>query len=1033
MPLDDILRQVASPDPLLAAPAADAYLDLTIESGTEPRAPPRPGTEQQQQPPAAQQSRPPEEPSMTDEERWPWIGRSQLYQLRAEGRSEDNIDLINRTSAPTFDPTASSSSSRPTPTGPPTTLRPGAAPSTTLDAEMTPAAVDDFVGSLFPEEPIIQEAPEEPHDYIPEEPRDYIPEETRDDISEEQFDLVTDPVADLPEHDRVEMRKRYRPLDDVPLGARLPKNVRFNPEPPPPPRGEVRTLDPSPATPRPKWAKSEAQNAALDDVPVSIRAQLNPQRGVPDHSVLEISANMHEDIQVLLVGRARSKEIKMKDLNIKQREAVRKAMGDEWQKWVNFTATQALSEDEFARLQREHPANARPVDTRWVLTEKSPGVYKARLVVIGCQEARLSLRSDSPTGSTLGFNLVLMCSAQHGWGLRSYDAQSAYLQAGGISRLLLLRLPGVDPPPGTLPNQIVKACGSIYGTRDAGRGWYLFLKEHFKKYGWRELRLEKAVYVWLDRDGKLRAIAHSHVDDLLTAYDKNCKEVLDILDNLQRELHMKMKQNDFLYCGKWVTANDQHVMATQADAADALEDIELPAEWIRDKTMMLPAEYQTAYRSAVGMLLWLAGQTRADLSFATSKAARRSGRATIEDALEVNHIIAQARTYRTSGLVFWRGTGGLGPDVSILAWADASFANVEGVRSQCGHITSLTSSPRLYSEGRFDTGCVILWQSATVKRVVRSTLAAEAYGISEGVETAQWVRHVMAEILNPDASLTDIETHAVKRIIHAVTDSQNLADNVDNDAGASADKRLRIVVAMLREAFSLAENAYLTWIPTWRMLADALTKLVCGSMLRAALSGQRFTATPPVKRDPASAKMPTRAPPVLAGQVVKTLLASSLARTASASSDTMEAFHYINDIYFIVKVPFRVFSVLVFFTLVMVFLTLVAALFFGLYTQTMGKTTTSTPTSARSAVASSSSATTTPPSTRTRVDTPRMSVTEAPGGPEPPPAIPIGTEVPPPPPRTALEAATTAAARSRRSLERVRALQELRRLQTIHR
>ena len=120
----------------------------------------------------------------------------------------------------------------------------------------------------------------------------------------------------------------------------------------------------------------------------------------------------------------------MKDLNIKQREAVRKAMGDEWQKWVNFTATQALSEDEFARLQREHPANARPVDTRWVLTEKSPGVYKARLVVIGCQEARLSLRSDSPTGSTLGFNLVLMCSAQHGWGLRSYDAQSAYLQAG---------------------------------------------------------------------------------------------------------------------------------------------------------------------------------------------------------------------------------------------------------------------------------------------------------------------------------------------------------------------------------------------------------------------------------------------------------------------------------------------------------------------------------------------------------------------------------------------------------------------------
>ena len=199
---------------------------------------------------------------------------------------------------------------------------------------------------------------------------------------------------------------------------------------------------------------------------------------------------------------------------------------------------------------------------------------------------------------------------------------------------------------------------------------------------------------------------------------------------------MKMKQDDFLYCGKWATANDQYVMATQAAAADALEDIDIPAEWMRDTTMMLPAEYQTAYRSAVSMLLWLAGQTRADFSVATSKAARRSGSATVEDALEVNHIIAQARLHRTSRLEFWRGTGGLGPDVSILSWADASLANVEGVRSQCGHITSLTSSPRLYSEGRFDTGCVILWQSATVKRVVRSTLAAEAYGISEGIETA---------------------------------------------------------------------------------------------------------------------------------------------------------------------------------------------------------------------------------------------------------------------------------------------------------
>ena len=141
---------------------------------------------------------------------------------------------------------------------------------------------------------------------------------------------------------------------------------------------------------------------------------------------------------------------------------------------------------------------------------------------------------------------------------------------------------------------------------------------------------------------------------------------------------------------------------------------------------------------------------------------------------------------------------------------------------------------------------------------------------------------------------------------------------------------------MLREAFSLAENAYLTWIPTWRMLADALAKLVCGSMLRATLSGQRFTASPPVKRESASAKMPTRAPSALAGQVVKTLVASSLVRPATASSEAVEAFAYLGDLY------------LVTIMILGLYIAIITITTFVLYMQFMGKTTTSTTPMARS-------------------------------------------------------------------------------------
>ena len=50
--------------------------------------------------------------------------------------------------------------------------------------------------------------------------------------------------------------------------------------------------------------------------------------------------------------------------------------------------------------------------------------------------------------------------------------QSLLEPPGGLpDRLLLLRLPAVRPPPGTVPNQVVRANTAIYGTKDAGRHW----------------------------------------------------------------------------------------------------------------------------------------------------------------------------------------------------------------------------------------------------------------------------------------------------------------------------------------------------------------------------------------------------------------------------------------------------------------------------------------------------------------------------------------------------------------------------------
>ncbi len=72
--------------------------------------------------------------------------------------------------------------------------------------------------------------------------------------------------------------------------------------------------------------------------------------------------------------------------------------------------------------------------------------------------------------------MVISFGSQKGWSLSQWNAGSPYLQSEGLDRALLLRLPN-PAPPGHKPGDIVVATGAIYGTKDAGRQWYLHLRK----------------------------------------------------------------------------------------------------------------------------------------------------------------------------------------------------------------------------------------------------------------------------------------------------------------------------------------------------------------------------------------------------------------------------------------------------------------------------------------------------------------------------------------------------------------------------
>ena len=177
---------------------------------------------------------------------------------------------------------------------------------------------------------------------------------------------------------------------------------------------------------------------------------------------------------VLFTRRAANKEVQYDALVKSQHLRVDAAMFREWDKWNEFGVTKFLSKKQLNDIMKRNP-DQKIVGTRWVFTEKTiqgKPDYKARL-----------------TGSRDAFFMTLSAASQSGWDYSVFDAQSAYLQSDGIKRLLLLRMPHKNPPPGTKPGQVFVATGSIYGTRDALRAWFEHSKKVLEAAGFLESRL----------------------------------------------------------------------------------------------------------------------------------------------------------------------------------------------------------------------------------------------------------------------------------------------------------------------------------------------------------------------------------------------------------------------------------------------------------------------------------------------------------------------------------------------------------------
>ena len=500
-------------------------------------------------------------------------------------------------------------------------------------------------------------------------------------------------------------------------------------------------------------------------------------------------------------------------------------MKSEWGNWVGFEAAEPIDP-------KDVPPGVKVIGTRWVHTDKNqrqrqagkkvPELAKSRIVVQGHQE-RNEIRADAPTASVLAVNLLCSVAASSKWKIEMADASNAYLQSDGISRLLILRPPDPLPDP-ALAGMYLRAKGTIYGTRDAGRGWWLKLKRVLTEAGWRPHPLEPAFFTFHAKDGSLQGLMTSHVDDLLYCGDGT--EYRASLDKIIAEIKLKIKTESFVYCGKLIAQDEDYtIKINQADAANALEFIHLDRERRRHLDLKLTPEEKSDLRRVVGSLQWLARQSRSDLAAHASLVAQTIGDPRIADAVEANRAVKAAHERSGTGLVFRSDVNIDYHNGVIFCCSDASFANVpepgstEKIKSQSGHIIGIGTNP----QRTFHPLEVV---SAQIRRVCRSTLAAEANSLLEAAESADYIRFVIAATFHRDLPLNEMDGNELLLPVMWYTDAKSLYDVVTRDTSMAADKRLRLILAQLRELIA-QPGVRMEWVDTQLMLADALTKLEC--------------------------------------------------------------------------------------------------------------------------------------------------------------------------------------------------------------
>ena len=260
----------------------------------------------------------------------------------------------------------------------------------------------------------------------------------------------------------------------------------------------------------------------------------------------------------------------------------------------------------------------------------------------------------------------------------------------------------------------------------------------------------------------------------------------------------------FKYIGLQITQSSDKIVLDQNSYAATVTKIPITNLRAKYKQALASPKEKDALRSLIGQLNWISNHSRPDLSYDVLQLSNRLKDATVSDIIVANKVISKLQS-RDCSLIFPRLENL--KDANLVLFNDASYANLPDGFSSCG-------GRIMFLVGKDNKCCPVTWSSTKIKRVVKSSLSAEAMSLVDGIDAAYCVGSLISEVL------FDETPNSIP--IYGYIDNKSLMENIKSTTLVS-EKRLRVDIAAIQQSVERGE-VIVKWIPCSQQVSDCLTK-----------------------------------------------------------------------------------------------------------------------------------------------------------------------------------------------------------------